>query len=546
MTETPTQPTAARSGRIASLLIGAGIFSSRIVGLVRERVVATYFGAGPYADVFSAGLRMPNVLQNLLGEGTLSASFIPAYSELLGQGRTAEAGRVAGAMFAFLLAVAAAIALLGVVLAPLLVSVFTPGFEGERRQLMITLVRILFPMTGVLVLSAWALGILNSHRQFFIPYFAPVLWNVAIIAALVGFGTRLESGGLLIAAGWGALLGGLLQFGIQLPWVLRLDREIRLNTGRNEPAFKRAIANAGPAILGRGVVQLSGYVDLLLASLLAVGAVSRLRYAQTLYVLPISLFAMSVAAAELPALSQERSTALEALRARASAAARRAAFYVVPSCVAFVLLGDVFVAAIYRAGEFTAADVTLVWLILIAYSLGLVASTSTRIYQSAFFALRDTKSPARAATLRVLTAAAVGAIVMLQLEAVRVFGITLDFGVLRGARVQGLQLGAMGLALGASVGAWLEWWLLHRRLASTIGTVGAGAGQLAAMFGAAVLAGGAGYGVKLLLEPLQPVLAAAVIAAVFGLVYLIAARLFEVSEAQVFSDSLLRRLRRKR
>jgi putative peptidoglycan lipid II flippase len=526
------------------MLIAAGIFLSRIVGLVRERVVATYFGTGAYADVFSAGLRMPNVLQNLLGEGTLSASFIPAYSELLGQGRTAEAGRLAGAMFALLLAVAGAIALLGVLLAPILVSVFTPGFEGERRDLMITLVRILFPMTGVLVLSAWALGILNSHRQFFIPYFAPVLWNVAIIAALVAFGQRLLPSDLLIATGWGALVGGVLQFGIQLPWVLQLDREIRLNTGRNEPAFKQVVANAGPAILGRGVVQLSAYVDLLFASLLAIGAVSRLRYAQTLYVLPISLFAISVAAAELPELSQERGAASDALRSRASAAARRAAFYVVPSCVAFVLLGDVFVAAVYRAGEFTAADVTLVWLILIAYSLGLVASTSTRIYQSAFFALRDTKSPARAAAWRVLTAALVGAVVMLQLEVVSVRGVTLDFGWFTDVRVQGLQLGPVGLALGASVGAWLEWWLLHRKLARNIGSVGAGGRQLGAMFGAALLAAAAAFGTKLLLGTLHPVPAAAVVGAVFGAIYLAAAWLLRASEARVFTDSLLKRLRR--
>src|ERR1043165_6115539 len=148
MAEAPTPaPTAAapakRSTRAASFLIGIGIFASRIVGLVRERVVATYFGTGLHADVFSAGLRMPNVLQNLLGEGTLSASFIPVYSELLGEGRTKEAGRVAGAMFGLLLAVAGTIALLGILLAPLFVTVFTPGFEGHRRELLIDFVRII-------------------------------------------------------------------------------------------------------------------------------------------------------------------------------------------------------------------------------------------------------------------------------------------------------------------------------------------------------------------------------------------------------------------
>src|SRR5215470_9082405 len=189
-----------QSSRAASLLISAGILLSRLIGLVRERVIATYFGTGLHADVFRAGLRMPNVLQNLLGEGTLSASFIPVYSELLGQGRTKEAGRVAGAMFGLLLAVAGTIALLGILLAPLLVDVFLPGFEDQRRELMIRIVRILFPMTGILVLSAWALGILNSHRRFFLPYFAPVLWNAAIIAALVAFAGRLDLDALLIAA----------------------------------------------------------------------------------------------------------------------------------------------------------------------------------------------------------------------------------------------------------------------------------------------------------------------------------------------------------
>ncbi|MFO7287854.1 MAG: lipid II flippase MurJ, partial [Gammaproteobacteria bacterium] len=152
--ETPAP--AARTGAAGrhSLLVGAGILASRIAGLVRDRVLAAYFGTGLHADVFSAGLRLPNLLQNLLGEGTLSASFIPVYSELLGRGRYDEAGRVAGAVFALLVAIAGLVSLLGIAFAPLLVTIFTPGFEGERRELMIAVTRILFPMTGVLVLSA--------------------------------------------------------------------------------------------------------------------------------------------------------------------------------------------------------------------------------------------------------------------------------------------------------------------------------------------------------------------------------------------------------
>jgi putative peptidoglycan lipid II flippase len=534
-----------QSNRFAAVLITAGIFLSRIVGLIRERLIATCFGTGLHADVFGAALRMPNVLQNLLGEGTLSASFIPVYSELLGQGRTEEAGRVAGAMFALLLAVAGGIALLGVVLAPWLVTIFTPGFTGERRELMIVLVRILFPMTGVLVLSAWALGILNSHRKFFVPYFAPVLWNAAIIGALIAFNQRVDLDALLLAAGWGALLGGLLQFGFQVPWVLRLERNIRLNSGRGEPAFREAVRNAGPAILGRGVVQVSAYVDMVLASLLAIGAVARLRYAQTLYVLPLSLFAMSIAAAELPELARDRGKALDSLRERAVAAVSRASFYVVPSLVAFSLLGHVFVAGIYQGGEFTAADVTIVWITLIAYSAGLLASTSARIYQSAFFALRDTKTTARIASLRVLTSAVVGTAVMLQFEPVTIGGFTIPAGLLGDVRVDGVSLGCVGLAFGATLGAWLEWALLRRALGRHIGSVGTGSGPMARTFGAALIAAAAGYGASRVTAPVHPLPAAVLVAGVFGIVYFTMARALGLTEARAFTEALSRRIRRK-
>ncbi len=535
-------PAPVRSGSAASLLIGAGILLSRIAGLVRERVIATFFGTGLHADVFSAGLRLPNVVQNLLGEGTLSASFIPVYSELLGQGRTREAGRVAGAVFALLLAIAGAISLAGIALAPLLVSVFTPGFDGQRRELMIMVVRILFPMTGALVLSAWALGILNSHRQFFVPYFAPVLWNVAIIGALLGFANRgLDA--LLAAAAWGALLGGLLQFLFQLPWVLRLDREIRLRGGGREPAFREAVRNAGPAILGRGVVQISAYADLLLASLLAIGAVSRLRYAQTLYVLPISLFAMSIAAAELPELARERGGLSDSLRARLAEASRRVAFFIVPSVVAFVVLGKSLVAGLYQSGQFRSADATIVWLTLVGYTLGMMASTSTRLYQSAYYALRDTTTPARVATLRVLVSAAAGAALMLQFEPISLRGWTLPGGIWSDVRIEGLPLGPVGLALGAAVGAWLEWVLLRRSLTRRIGAIGVEAPVLLRMFGAAFAAAGVGFGVAAATTRMPPLPSAALVVAAFGLTYLGVAQLLGITEARRFTATVLRRLR---
>lgn len=526
-----------------SVLVAAGIFLSRIAGLVRERAIAAYFGTELHADVLGAGLRLPNVLQNLLGEGTLSASFIPVYSELLGQGRTKEAGQVAGAMFGLLLCVAGAIALLGVLLAPLLVSIFLPGFEGQRRELMIAIVRILFPMTGVLVLSAWALGILNSHRHFFLPYFAPVLWNAAIVGTLVAFAGRLALDSLLMAAAWGALGGGLLQFLVQVPAVVRLDREIRVSRGRDLPAFKEAVRNAGPAILGRGVVQLSSYVDLVLASLLAIGAVARLRYAQTLYVLPVSLFGASTAAAELPELARERTGATDALRARASAAVRRVSFFVVPSLVAFVALGDVLVAGLYRAGKFGVADVTVVWLTLAAYSIGLLASTTTRVYQSTFFALRDTKTPARVAALRVVAAAVAGALLMLQFEPLTIAGHTIAAGYLANINAAGVPLGPVGLALGAALGAWLEWTLLRVSLAKKIGRFGASAGALARMFGAALAAAVIGRALAWTV-PSPPLPLALLVASAYGVTYFAAARALGLEEASAVIGAVLRRARK--
>jgi len=202
------------------------------------------------------------------------------------------------------------------------VDLVAPGFEGETRELTIRLVRILFPMTGIMVVSAWCLGVLNSHRRFFLPYVAPVLWNLAIIVALVVFGGRLGQSDLAVIAAWGSVAGSLLQLLIQVPTVLRLLDGLR--PGPLLGAGSRSVLrNFGPVFVGRGVVQISAYVDTLLASLLPTGAVAAVSYAQVLYTLPVSLFGMSVSAAELPEMSsvtgtgEERSAHLRGRRVHA-------------------------------------------------------------------------------------------------------------------------------------------------------------------------------------------------------------------------------------
>jgi len=508
--------------------VAAGILLSRIAGLVRTRVFAHYFGNSLFADAFNAALRVPNILQNLLGEGTLSASFIPVYAELVEQRRGEEAGRVAGAVFALLLAVAGGLALLGVLAAPLLVDVFAPGFEGERRALTVQLVRILFPMTGLLVLSAWALGILNSHRQFFLPYVAPVLWNAAMIATLVALGSRLDVRSLVLALGWGALLGGALQFAVQLPRVLALEPALRPRWDLGRPEVREAVRNAGPAILGRGVVQLGGMVDLFLASLLGQGAVAMLGYAQTLYLLPISLFGMSVAAAELPELARQRAGEPQALARRVEAGLRQMAVFVVPSAVGYLALGDILVAGLFQTGAFGGGDALAVSIVLAGYTLGLLASTATRLFASAFFALRDTGTPARCALVRIALAAALGYTLMIPFS-------RLEAG--------GQALGAAGLTVAAGAAAWVEWALLRRALRRRIGPVRSPAGQLARLAGAAAVAAALGRTTVAVLPPLHPALAAAAAFVPFAIAYFAAARFLGVPEASAVALRLARRLR---
>lgn len=520
-------------GASSAKLVAAGILLSRISGLVREAFIGKYLGTSYAADSFRTALRMPNVLQNLLGEGTLSASFIPVYSELLEEGREEEAGRVAGAIFALLFALAGALALVGIVAAPVLVSVFTPGFVGdERYDLTVQLVRIIFPMAGVLVLSAWSLGVLNSHRRFFISYVAPVVWNAAMIGALLIFGGRGDQGSLARVLAWAALLGGGLQFLVQLPWVIRLTRSLKIRWDLKREGVRTAVRNAGPAIAGRGVVQLSGYVDIFLASMLGVGAVATLTYAQQLYILPVSLFGMSVAAAELPELSRRRSGAKEVLRARVNRGIEQVAFYVIPSILGFVVMGDVIVAALYERGEFQATATTVTWLILAAYSLGLLASTGTRVFSSSFFALHDTRTPAKVAAVRVALSAVLGLVLMMQFGQVSFAGADLGivsipafalgpygFGIWEVERIGTHTLGPVGLGLAAAVAAWAEWWLLQRSLSRRIGPVRPSGGAILRMFGAALPAAAVARGVFWVLPEMNNVIEAVVVVGAFGVVY---------------------------
>lgn len=515
-----------RSAR-AAFWVGAGIFLSKIAGLVREQVFAFYFGASAVADVWRVALRTPNVIQNLLGEGTLSASMIPVYAEYLEQGREEDAGRFAGASLGILTVVSFSLALLGVLLAPLLIPLIYQKWDPWMQDLAVTIVQILFPMTAVLVISAWALGILNSHRRFFVSYVAPVAWNLALITAMVGAGSFLGWKGmgrdtdLMVALAWGGLAGGVLQLLVQIPWLLPVLSGFRLSLGRRVAGVREAIRNFLPVVAARGAVNVSGWIDFFLAHALVYGAPSMLGYAQTLYLLPIGIFGMAIAASDLPEMSRRREDVHAFLVPRVRGALTRLSFLLIPSALAYLTLGDVFIAALLQRGEFGPDTTLATYWVLAAYSLGLPASASSRAMTSAFYAVRDTRAPASIATGRVVLSILVGVTLMFPLDRLA---------------VGDKHLGAVGLALGSAVGAWVEYALLRRRLQAHLGPHGPGKGRVPRVFVSALVAAGIGFGAKLLLgcssspgllstwvgneSVFHDPLAAAGTAGTFGVVYL--------------------------
>ncbi|MGH7604463.1 MAG: murein biosynthesis integral membrane protein MurJ [Gemmatimonadaceae bacterium] len=526
----------------AALLVGAGILLSRLAGLVRQTLMARYLGADLVADAFNAAFRIPNMLQNLFGEGVLSASFIPEYAGLLGKGDEQEATRLAGAIAGMLALVAAIIVLIGVITAPWLVAIIANGFTGPKRELTVLLTRILFPGAGLLVFSAWCLGVLNSHRRFFMSYTAPVVWNLAMVATLVLFHRNHTQVQLAIYLAYGSVIGSALQFGIQLPQVFSVARGVRPRLTTTSTSVRNVFRNFAPAFIGRGVVQLSALVDAWLASYLGNGAVSSFTYAQAIYVLPISLFGMAISAAELPAMSRAVGTTAEIgayLRGRLSDGLDRIAYFIVPSAVALLALGDLIVHLLFESGRFNRGDTIWVWEILIGSTVGILASTMGRLYSSTFYALRDTKTPLRFAVVRVILTTALGYFFALKLPGL----LGLD-----------PKLGAAGLTASAGIAGWVEFFLLRRELDTRIGRTRLIPARMLRLWGAALLGALLPWAYKVMTDRDSPFFSAhenAVhskfsafgLLALYGVVYVGVTAVFGIPEAMNVLDRARRVLR---
>jgi putative peptidoglycan lipid II flippase len=513
--------------------VAAGILLSRIAGLIRESIFAHYLGNSGAADAFKAGFRIPNILQNLFGEGVLSASFIPVYSRLLSEGDTEAADLLAWSVGAILSLAIAILVLVGVIFTPYLIDAIAPGFHGDKRDLTIQIVRILFPGAGLLVISAWCLGVLNSHHRFFASYTAPVAWNLAIIAALIFYGPRTSMDSLAIKAAWGSVAGAALQIVVQLPQTLPLLGKLRLHFTQVHRELRNVFNNLTPVIASRGVAQVSGYIDNLLASLLPTGAVAALNYAQILYLLPVSLFGMSVAAAELPTMSRVTvaadSSAERALAARLNAGLRQISFLVVPSAAAFLLLGDVIVAMLFQSGAFTHRDAVYVWAILAGSAVGLLAATMSRLYNSTYYALWDTRTPLKFALVRVALTLVLG------------YGCAIILPPRIGIAP---RWGVAGLSASAGVAAWVEFALLRWSLNRRLGWTGLDRSYLVRLWMMALTADVLAFALKHSLHA-GPRFTAFAVIPVYGGIYFGLASFFRIPEFQRLTSSVMARLHRR-
>jgi len=526
-------PPTTRSPGFGAALIAAGILLSRLLAFVREALRARYLGAGAAADAFTAAFRLPNLLQNLFGEAALSASFIPVYARLLADDER-DAGRVAGAVGSIMALGTAIFVLVGILLAPVLVSIINPGFEPEKKALTVHLARVLFPGSGLFVMSAWCLGILNSHRRFFLSYAAPVAWNLAMIAALIAFGPRHNDNRLVVLLAWASVVGAFLQFAVQLPLVLRLVPDLRIVLDTASTHVRTVLRNFTPAFVSRGAGQLGAYIDQFLASFLPNGVPAMLAYGANLYLLPVSLFGMSISAAELPEMARTRGETADErakLRARVAAAARRIAFFIVPSAVAFLAFGDVLVAAVFQSGQFRRVETLFTWGILAGSAVGLLAGTLARLYSSTLYALHDTRTPLRYATVRFAISAAAGA--LLALPTPRWLGIDQRWG-------------AAGLTAAGALGAWVEFALLRRAIGRRIGAVGLPTRYGTLLWAAAVLAAASATAARLAVDGAGRFTVALAVAGAFGVVYLATAYVGGVPEAAAIIGRLTRRARTAR
>ncbi len=471
----------------------AGIGISRGFGLVREALIGATLGATPAADAFRTAMKVPNIVQNLLGEGSLSASFVPVYARLVEERNEVEARRVAGGVLGLLTAAILLIVSIMVLAAGPVISVTAPGLTAEVHDQAVWLTRITAPGIGLLGISAWCLGILNAHRQYFLSYVAPALWNLAQIVMLSGvvlaatlFDTDPSPERITTLLAIAVGIGSILQLGVQIPRVRILTHGVtpHLNRGGQVGVVLKRFV---PALGARGVVQLSSYIDLTLASFLATSSISALALVMPLYLLPISLFGFAIATTELTEMSRQSDRATMVAH-RLEMGLRKIVLPAGLVLAVFTSAARPVITTMYQwlsqvVGKSPISDgrVDVMAMVLFVFALALPATMSARVTQNALYALGDVRRPAQIAVVRLLVLTSVTVLVMFQFDR-----LVISDGSISGwselpvglwsplpeavrADTSIARLGAVGIAVGAAVASVVEWVLLRRALQNRVG-----------------------------------------------------------------------------
>jgi putative peptidoglycan lipid II flippase len=432
----------------AAGVVGAATLLSRILGYIRDAVIAWYFGAGHSSDAFIAAFRIPNLLRKLFGEGAIGNAFIPVLTDYLTEDGKDEGLHLARSALFVMSILLVVLSIFGILLAPMIVKVIAPGFFDSpgKIPLTITLTRIMFPYIFFIGLVALCMGILNVFGHFAAPALAPVLLNLAMICSVIFICPYLSNPVMGLAIG--VILGGVLQLGLQLPFMIRKGLILRPKGKFFHPGLKKIGALMPPIILGGAVYQVNVLVGGLLGSLLKEGSVSYLYFADRLVQFPLGIFAIAAATAVLPSLSRQAArNDLDALKDTFGYAVRLIIFLTIPSMLGLIILREPIVALLFQRGEFSSLATQLTAQALLYYAMGLGAFSAVKIVAATFFALKDTRTPMIMAVISIVANIVLGIILM-------------------------RPLAHGGLALATSLASILNLGLLVHALRSKLGSLG--------------------------------------------------------------------------
>ena len=395
----------------AAGVVGTATLASRILGFIRDAVIAWFFGAGFSSDAFIAAFRIPNLLRRLFAEGSLSSAFIPVFTEYIIKRGRIEAFHLARSAFRLLGCVLIMATVCGILLSPWIVRLIAPGFSADKLSLTIILTQLMFPYIFFIGLVALCMGVLNVLGHFAAPACAPVLLNLAIIGSVFFISPSLNPPVFGLAIG--VLFGGILQLLLQIPVLIKKGVYFWQNARLIHPGLKRVGRLIPPVMMGGAVYQINILVGTMLGSLLDQGSVSYLYFADRLVQFPLGVFAIATATAALPSLSRQAATGdMDALKDTFAQALKLVFFIAIPASVGLVVLREPIVALLFQRGEFDAQATRLTAQALLYYSMGLWAFSAVRIVVATFFAFQDTKTPLKMAAISILANILLGVALM--------------------------------------------------------------------------------------------------------------------------------------